>query len=74
VLSWVIWLNRNDVVFNKAKSNTSMQVIFRATFLIRQRSMMNKEEERPLFKEGCRRWETFIMAIYEIWVEVHESC
>ena len=74
MLSWVIWLNRNDVVFNKAKCNTSMQVIFRATFLFRQRSMMNKEEERPLFKEDCRRWETFIMAIYKIWVERHESC
>jgi hypothetical protein len=26
--------------------------------------MMHKEEERPLFLEGCRRWETLIMAVF----------
>ena len=32
-LCWSIWLNRDDMVFNKSKSNTSMQVIFRTTLL-----------------------------------------
>jgi hypothetical protein len=64
VLCWAIWLNRNDMVFNKAKANTSMQVIFRAMYWIRQWSMLHKEEEHHLFKEGCRRWETLIMSIF----------
>ena len=63
-LCWSIWLNRNDMVFNKAKPNTSMQVIFRTTYWIRQWSMLHKEEERHLFFEGCRRWETLIMAVF----------
>ena len=33
-LCWAIWLNRNDMVFNMAKSNTAMQVIFRVTYWI----------------------------------------
>ena len=62
-LCWSIWLNRNDMVFNKAKPNTSMQVIFRTTYWIRQWSMLHKEEERPLFFEGCRRWKTLLLTI-----------
>jgi hypothetical protein len=31
-LCWAIWLNRNDMLFNNAKSNTFMQVIFRSTY------------------------------------------
>jgi hypothetical protein len=26
--------------------------------------MLHKEEERPMFLEGCRRWETLIMAVF----------
>jgi hypothetical protein len=26
--------------------------------------MLHKEEEGPLFSEGCRRWETLIMAVF----------
>ena len=61
-LCWSIWLNKNDMVFNKAKPYTSMQVIFRTTYWIRQWSMLHKEEERPLFFEGCR--ETLITAVF----------
>lgn len=31
-LCWSLWLNRNDMVFNKAKSPTYLRVIFRATY------------------------------------------
>jgi hypothetical protein len=63
-LCWAIWLNRNNMVFNKAKSNTTTQVIFRVTYWIRQWSMLHREEERPLFMEGCKRWETLLLAIF----------
>jgi len=62
-LCWAIWLNRNDMVFNKAKSNTFMHVIFKATYRIRQWSMLHTEEVRPLFMEGCRRWKTLLLTI-----------
>jgi hypothetical protein len=63
-LCWAIWLNRNDMVFNKANSNTFVQVIFRATYWIRQWSMLHREEDRPLFKMGCGSWESLILAVF----------
>ena len=63
-LCWSIWLNKNDMVFNEAKSNTFIHVIFRASFWIKQLSVLHREEERPLFKKGCRSWKTLILAIF----------
>jgi len=63
-LCWAIWLNKNDMVFNEAKSNTFIHVIFRASFWIKQLSVLHREEERPLFKKGCRSWKTLILAIF----------
>ena len=54
----------NNMVFNKANSNTVAKVIFRATFWIRQWSMLHREDERQLFKVGCRKWETLILEIF----------
>ena len=42
-------LNRNDMIFNKAKSNIVIQVIFRAIYWIRQWSMLHTEVETLLF-------------------------
>jgi hypothetical protein len=50
-------LNRNDVVFQKLVTNSPLQVIFRETFWIRQWSLMSKEEEGRMLKEGCKRLE-----------------
>ena len=58
-----MWLNMNNMVFNKARSNTVIKVIFRVMFWIQQWSMLHREKERPLFKEGCRNCESLIMAI-----------
>ena len=63
-LCWAMWLNRNDVVFNNAKTNTFLQVIFRATYWIRHWSLLSKEEERPIFKNGCQILETVIMEVF----------
>ena len=63
-LYWAMWLNRNNMVFNKAKSNICIQVIFMETYWIRQWSMLlHKEEERTL-KMGCRNWKTSIMTVF----------
>ena len=45
------------MVFNKAKSHTYLQVIFRGAYWIRQWSLLSKEEEREALNEGCRRLE-----------------
>ncbi|XP_062188905.1 uncharacterized protein LOC133892218 [Phragmites australis] len=39
-------------------------VIFRATYWIRQWSLVHKMEERLLFKRGCRDLETMLMAVF----------
>jgi hypothetical protein len=50
---WALLLNRNDMVFEKAKSNSFLQVIFRAIYWARA-WVLHKEEERPTLKEACR--------------------
>jgi hypothetical protein len=58
-LCWAIWLNRNDMVFNRFKSNTSMEVIFRATYWTRTWSLLFKDEEaKANLKYACRLLET----------------
>jgi hypothetical protein len=53
-ICWVLWLNRNDAVFQNLVNNSYLQVLFRGTYWIRQWSMMSKEEEGRNLKEGCR--------------------
>lgn len=63
-LCWAMWLNRNDMVFDNAKSNSFLQVIFRATHWIRWWSLLHKEEDRASFKTGCKLLETVIMEVF----------
>jgi hypothetical protein len=65
VLCWAIWLNRNDMVFNRSKSNTFMQVIFRATYWTRTWSLLFKDEEaKANLKYACRLLETVVMEVF----------
>jgi hypothetical protein len=61
---WALWLSRNDVVFQKSKSKSFLQVMFRGTFWIRSWSILTKEEGRKNLKEGCRWLETFALEIF----------
>ena len=64
-ICWTIWLNRNDMVFKGGKSNTFLQVIFRAIYWIRTWSLLHKEDgTRSCFKNGCMRLETVIMEVF----------
>lgn len=50
-----LWLNRNDVVFNKTKQNTFWQILFRMTYWICTWSLLHKDEEaQDSLKHGCR--------------------
>jgi hypothetical protein len=61
---WVLWLNRNDAVFQKSVTNSPLQVIFRGTFWIRHWSLLSKEEERRSLKEGCKCLESLALQFF----------
>lgn len=64
-LMWALWLNRNDIVFNKAKPNTFLQVIFRMTYQIHTWSQLYKEDDvQANLKDGCRLLETVILKCF----------
>jgi hypothetical protein len=63
-MCWAIWLNRNDVVFQREVTNSFLQVIFRGTFWIRQWLLLSKEEEGRLMKEGCKHLEGVALQLF----------
>ena len=42
---WAIWRCRNDVVFNRIKSNSIMQIIFRGAYWLRFWAQLQREEQ-----------------------------
>jgi hypothetical protein len=57
-MCWALWLCRNDVVFQRSKPNSCLQVIFRGAYWIRSWAILSKEEKREELLTGCRRLET----------------
>jgi RsiW-degrading membrane proteinase PrsW (M82 family) len=45
VLCWAIWRCRNDIIFNKMKTNSIMQVIFRGAYWLRSWSQFQCDEQ-----------------------------
>jgi len=41
---WAIWRCRNDLIFNKIKVNSVLQVIFRGTYWFRFGAQLQREE------------------------------
>jgi hypothetical protein len=44
-LCWAIWRCQNDVIFNKLKTNSIMQVIFRGAYWLRSWSQLQRDEQ-----------------------------
>jgi hypothetical protein len=63
-ICWGLWLNRNDAVFQNIITNSYLQVIFRGTYWIRQWSLLSKEEERRMMKDGCRQMEGVALQLF----------
>ena len=63
-LLWTIWLCRNDLVFNRSSRVHFLQVIFRATALIRSWSLLTQTEAREHLVTGSFRWEMVARDIF----------
>jgi hypothetical protein len=59
-----IWLRRNDVIFNKTKFSSYMQVIFRGTHWARTLAIFQKEEKWKVLQTACWLIETLTMEIF----------
>jgi hypothetical protein len=55
VVCWAIWLGKNNVVFQRSKTDSCLQVIFRSVFWIRNWSILSKEEDKSSLLIGSRR-------------------
>jgi len=53
-LCWAIWLNRNDIIFLKSQKQTYLQILFRATYLVRMWMPLQKEEDMDTISTACR--------------------
>jgi hypothetical protein len=60
---WAIWLGRNNVVFQRSKPNSCLQVIFRSAYWIRSWSILSKEDRSSLLV-GSRRLETTALELF----------
>ena len=63
-MCWAIWRSRNDTVFQKTKNQTSLQIIFMATYLTRACAILHKEEDREAIAAACRMLETVAMDLF----------
>jgi hypothetical protein len=61
---WALWLCRNEMVFQRSKSKLILQVMFKGSFWIRSWSILSKEKERCILKEGCRWLETVALDFF----------
>ena len=64
---WVLWLNRNDAVFQNLFAKSYLQVIFRWTFWIQHWSLLSKEQERRMIEDGCRQLERVALQLFGSW-------
>jgi hypothetical protein len=62
---WVIWLSRNDVVFEKASIKSFMQVLYRGTYWLRFWSQLeNDDQDKEKITMAYRKLETVAMEIF----------
>jgi hypothetical protein len=64
VICWALWINRNDLVFQKSQIKSILQVIFRGMFWIRSWSVLSKQDGRAILKDGCRALEAAALEIF----------
>ena len=64
-LCWVLWLSRNDMVFDKSPSKSYLQVLFRATYWLRCWTQLQRcKEDISLINDACPKLESTIMQLF----------
>ena len=63
-LLWAIWNCRNDLAFNRITTIHFLQVVFRATALIRMWSLLTPTEAKEHLVTGSVRWEMVARDIF----------
>jgi len=64
-MCWVIWLSRNDVVFNKREPKTFLQVLFRGTHWLRHwAQLQHREEQKESLIQTCRLLEMLALRFF----------
>ena len=63
-LLWAIWNCQNDLAFNRTTTIHFLQVLFRATALIRTWSLLTPTEARERLVTGSVRWEMVARDIF----------
>jgi hypothetical protein len=64
ILTWSLWLCRNDLVFNNVTVQSPLQVIFRSTFWIRNWAALQTEENQGRLKVVCSNLEIIAMEVF----------
>ena len=64
-LIWAIWLTRNEVIFEKARPRTFLQVLFRGTHWLRQwASLQRQDEHKDMLVQTCRHLEVSALEFF----------
>ena len=51
---WSLWLNRNDIVFEKKRSSSPLQVIYTTIHWLRTWAALQKEDQRTTLMEATQ--------------------
>ena len=64
-MCWVIWLSRNDIVFNKCQPKTFLQVSFRGTYwLCHWAQLQRSENKKERLIQACRLLEMSALCFF----------
>lgn len=61
---WALWLSRNEVVFQRSKPLSFLQVMFKGIYWIRSWSILSKEVDKLVLTVGCRRLEIAALVFF----------
>ena len=64
VLCWAIWLNMNDVVFDKSPTKTYLQVYWGTHRLRFWAQLQRRDEDKEAVEKGCQTMEVLVMQFF----------
>jgi hypothetical protein len=62
---WVIWLSKNDMIFDKSSIKTFMQVLYRGTHWLRFWAQIKRhDQDKVVIRVACRLMEIIAMKFF----------